>query len=367
MPDAATPSAYEATAAERKAFLGSLAPQVAKSFALPAAPPPPVVKRVHQHHPRKVYSVSWGGDSVHLASTGQDGNVLVTNADTGLLASLPLPVPGKVLQTAISADMRVLAAGSMDNKVRFYERGGQGAPLESRASHAATATHDGYVSSLKFVANGVMMLSGSGDGTAVLWDVARAAAVQTFAGHEADVTGIAVGDGGAGPVFGTSSVDKSVRVWDKREPCAVRVFGAKYSANCCAFLPHGRAIACGCDSASWELFDVGSYNQVARGKVKRGRCEAIAVSSSGRLVYTGWDDNKLVASEAYSPGEMVEVETAHAAGTPYGAHAGSISALELSPDGSALASASFDGTVKVWGPPDVASRAPDEAASRARV
>ena len=42
--------------------------------------------------------------------------------------------------------------------------------------------------------------------------------------------------------------------------------------------------------------------QVARGKVKKGRCESIAVSKSGRVTYTGWDgDTGLIVADTYNP------------------------------------------------------------------
>ena len=42
--------------------------------------------------------------------------------------------------------------------------------------------------------------------------------------------------------------------------------------------------------------------QVARGKVKKGRCESIALSKSGRVTYTGWDgDTGLVVADTYNP------------------------------------------------------------------
>ena len=42
--------------------------------------------------------------------------------------------------------------------------------------------------------------------------------------------------------------------------------------------------------------------QVARGKVKKGRCESIALSDSGRLTFTGWDgDTGLVMADTFDP------------------------------------------------------------------
>ena len=126
-----------------------------------------------------------------------------------------------------------------------------------------------------------------------------------------DVTGITtVAD--APNMVATSSTDRSVRVWDVRAPVAVRKFVAKYSTNCCAFMPEAKGVVAGCDNASWEVFDIGCNQQVGRGKVKKGRCESIALSKSGRVTYMGWDNSDagfMVVADTYSPGTFKKVRS----------------------------------------------------------
>jgi len=127
----------------------------------------------------------------------------------------------------------------------------------------------------------------------------------------------------------------------------VRKWMAKYAANCCAVMPDTRGVLCGCDRASYEMFDVGCNQQVARGKVKSGRCESIAVSASGRVTYTGWDTGILLVADTYVPDNQKELSAAKDAGANL--HTGSVCSLAVAPDGSGLLSGSFDTTAKVWG------------------
>ena len=112
-------------------------------------------------------------------------------------------------------------------------------------------------------------------------------------------------------------------------------------------LPEGKGIAAGCDNASWEVYDVGSNTQCARGKVKSGRCESIAASASGRFLYMGWDSIPLMMADTYTPDVQMKLDKAVPEVGKY-AHTDMVKGLAMSPTGDGLLSASFDGTCKLW-------------------
>ena len=89
------------------------------------------------------------------------------------------------------------------------------------------------------VLNAGKMYTGSGDGTVKLWDVKTGELVSTYRGHEGDVTGVCISSPDSN-IFGTSSTDKTFRIFDRREKVAKRRFKAKYSVNCCAMMPEDR-------------------------------------------------------------------------------------------------------------------------------
>jgi len=300
---------------------------------------PPAVK--------KVYYGAWANDSTHVCLAGQEGNLHIYDAVANKMMRKPIPMAFPMACAIhITKDGKwLVAGGGMDNAVSLYDH----SSISSKASALKTMTcHEGYISTIKFLGDGAKMLTCSGDGYSVLTDLSTGKEVRRFTGHEQDVSGLSMVDP-AENVFGTSSTDKTVRIWDSRQPWAVRKFTAKYAANCVAMLPESRGVVCGCDNASYEFFDVGSNQQVGRGKVKKGRCESIAVSASGRITYTGWDNFMLNVADTYAPGEMKEMTPDNQ--PKNGMHTDAICSMEVAPDGSALMTTSFDKSARIWGAP----------------
>jgi len=306
---------------------------------------------------KKIYCASWAApqdDKAPICVATQQGFVLTLDAKTMQYVKPPAK-EGFVLECAITDDLRYIVTGGMQNAIKVYDTSkvangcttctGQLSDPDPALDFAA---HDGYIAALEFVpkSNGAKLLSASGDGTIKLWDFSEKAWSHTYKGHTADVTGVCTCEDDPN-MFASSSTDKSVRVWDMRCPYAVRKFVAKYSTNCCAFLPQAKGVAAGCDNASWETFDVGCNLQIGRGKVNKGRAESIAVSASGRTTYLGWDNDDagfLLVADTYNPGSMKKIEGKER-------HTDMVKCLALSPDGNGLASCSFDGNMKIWAAP----------------
>jgi len=300
----------------------------------------PVMKRVVKSHAKKVYSARWAEDSLHICTAGQEGNVLVTNASTGVITKLPIKTPF-VMQCAMYKDL--VACGGMKNLIELWSVA-ESKPTKKKDFEG----HEGYISQLHFMDGGTKLLSGSGDGTARLYDCVKMTEISSFWGHEADVSGVCIASSDS-KIFGTSSTDKMVRIWDMRQKYAVRKFTAKYANNCCAMYPESRGIVVGCDNASYEFFSVECNAQIARGKVKKGRCESIALSASGRVTYAGWDNAFMLVADSFTPDNRKEITKE----TSKDMHEQSICSLAVAPDGSALLTGSFDTTAKVWGAEEV--------------
>jgi len=306
------------------------------------------MKRHIKSHAKKVYCAQWAEDSTHIVTAGQDGNVCVTNATKSLITKLPIRSPF-VMQCAYNMQNDIVACGGMNNLVDIHKFDANGRPSLKKSF----VGHEGYISGLIFLDGGGKLLSSSGDGSVILWDLNQMTMISQFWGHEADVSGVCVANdasGEHGSVFGTSSTDKTMRIWDPKQRYAVRKFTAKYGVNCCAMMPSGFGIMGGCDNASYEFWSVAANAQVARGKVKKGRCESIAISASGRVCYTGWDNAFLGVADSYQP----ESQKGLTPENNRDMHKDCICSLATAPDGSALLTSSFDSNIKVWGAQDAA-------------
>lgn len=328
-----------AQAEAMKKFMGKKTHEVSEG--LPKAKTPTCVRTMKGGPDLgKVYAVAWSSDSSVIAACHQAGAVTLKTAANGAHKNLPIIFPSKdekIVPMAcefFSGD-RMLAVGGMDNVVTLFDR-----TQTTCEKKKVLVGHEGYISAIKML--GDKMVTGSGDSTAMIWDVATGACVSTYAFHDGDISGVDT-LGGDPNMFVTSSTDCTCRVFDARQPGATRVFKAKYGVNAIALFPTGTGFVCGCDSASWEVWDIGAYNQIGRGKVKRGRCETIALSSSGAYTIMGWDAPEagfVMMAETFNVDAQVKAEV--------NSHTDLVGSVAVAPDGSAFASGSFDTNVKVW-------------------
>lgn len=144
----------------------------------------PVMKRHIKSHAKKVYCAQWAEDSTHIVTAGQDGNVCVTNATKSLITKLPIRSPF-VMQCAYNMKKDIVACGGMNNLVDIHKFDANGRPSLKKSF----VGHEGYISGLIFLDGGGKLLSSSGDGSVILWDLNQMTMISQFWGHEADVSG----------------------------------------------------------------------------------------------------------------------------------------------------------------------------------
>ena len=72
--------------------------------------------------------------------------------------------------------------------------------------------HSGNVNSVAFSPDGKYALSGSGDDTLKLWDIASGREIRTFKGHSGNVNSVAFSPDGNYALSG--STDQKIKLWD---------------------------------------------------------------------------------------------------------------------------------------------------------
>lgn len=260
--------------------------------------------------------------------------------------------------------------GGMENTIYMYKNKG-GAEDGNCDQVGMLEGHDGYVKCLKFVNEGANMLSTGGDGMIMMWDLKKKQCVHTFYGHEptsqsegtCDIAQISLPKGVKNPNnFCTASLDKTVRVWDIREKKCVISMQGEAKLNTCDYFPDGNFIAAGGDplknkDSMVSLFDVRA-GKICHKYQRNGQIiQGIQFSLSGRSLYVAYEDGSVGIWDSCSSGGNREYAHKHIAHQPAGGQVdvtvSRISGMELNPTGSVLATASFDGSIKVWGPPAV--------------
>jgi WD40 repeat protein/tetratricopeptide (TPR) repeat protein len=352
---------------------------------------------------RSAMSISFTPDGRSLAVgygayAGQDhGYVKIWDvAAARELFRLPGPAGG-VNKLAAHPDGKQLAlAGS--EVVELWD-------LAARAKKATLRGHKRWVFCLAFSPDGKRLATGGWDRAIRLWDPRQGDLERVLYGHEGFVTGLAFSPDGT--TLASTSEDRSVRLWDPQSgQLTASIHGHESFVQTVAFRPDGREFATGGDDGHFKIWDVRTCTPVVF-KGHRAWVESLAVRRDGRRVLseagqfrtpddstrvwdpsTGQDDATLAGADRarigadFLPGVTARNRNlvadspdgrlvAAAAGTgsrgSFGGdsvvvrergtgrirltlvgHSSDIVCLLFSPDGSRLATASDDRTIKLW-------------------
>lgn len=230
---------------------------------------------------------------------------------------------------------RLAASGGLDNMCSIYEIGAERAHVELQG-------HDGYLSCCRFVEPHTI-LTASGDSTCIFWDVNRAEDLQHFTDHAGDVLSVSVHPSNRN-VFVSGSCDTTAKVFDVRARRCVQTFvGHEGDINAIRFMPNGLCFATGSDDGSIKLFDLRSYARVNEMVSESITCGITSVdfSSSGRIVFGGYDDGNAYAWDVLS-------ENPAAPSYALSGHSNRVSCVGVSKDGYAVCTGSWDTMLSIW-------------------
>ncbi|TNE50616.1 MAG: hypothetical protein EP344_17240 [Bacteroidetes bacterium] len=184
---------------------------------------------------------------------------------------------------------RLILTGSGDGTAKLWDRSGK--EIQTFRGHAAA------VLSVAFSPDGNLILTGSADTTARLWDL-EGNQLQVFRGHYLEITSVAFSPDGQYVL--TGSLDGTARLWDisGRE---TRVYKPDFGEiNTVIFAPDGKSIFTG----HWRpekksdfgqepvggqvyCFDLASGKQVWESGLGAS-CTKLAFSSDGKYLLSGW-------------------------------------------------------------------------------
>ncbi|ODV76658.1 guanine nucleotide-binding protein, beta subunit, partial [Suhomyces tanzawaensis NRRL Y-17324] len=314
-------------------------------------------------HHTKVAQVQWSRDSASLLTASQDGNMLLWDAVTGfkrLVIRLNNPW---VLTCAIAPAGHLAASGGLDNACTIY-RVPSHAPYTTTGYETIFKGHTAYVSACEFV-NDVSVLTASGDMSCALWDIHKEAKVRDFHDHLGDV--LSLNYGYESGVFISGASDGMAKVWDPRLKGPTRSFAVSQSdVTSLASFPDGNCFVSGSDDGMVRWFDlrtdcvISSYSMSAHFSDKSPTLQqsdknsvysspshefdnpgiiSLDFSKSGRLLYVCYSDFGCMIWDTLK-NDII--------GTVGNDHMGKINQVNVSPDGIAVATASWDSTIKVW-------------------
>jgi WD40 repeat protein len=284
-------------------------------------------------HGRPVLSGSLSGDGRHLVTVSSDSSRLNLRAR---LFDLPrgrlvheLPAKG-VTTASFNPGGTLLVTGSQDHTAAIWQ-------VHSGVRLHLLADHQGGVTDAVFGPGGRLVVTTSSDGATRVWDVRTGRRLALLLGHANAVNSASFSRDGKFLV--TASSDGTARVWEAAtgRPEAVAVLrGHTDSVAGGAFSPDGRAVATASADGTARIWEPGTAPELHVLAVDSGPVWAASFSHDNRLVLTAGDDG--TARILTAGGRLVHVLR----------HPGPVTSATFSPDGKLALTAGADRTLRVW-------------------
>jgi WD40 repeat protein len=139
-----------------------------------------------------------------------------------------------------------------------------------------------------FSPDNVVLVTGSPDKTARLWDAATGEARHTLSGHTEAVLTVAFSPDGK--LVATGGKDGLVKLWDVKTGKETASLKGHTVVRSLAFAPDGTVLASGGEDETVRLWDVKTGAEQAVLKGHKGTVDTVAFSRDGSLLASGADD-----------------------------------------------------------------------------
>ena len=306
-----------------------------------------------------ITSLSFSPDGTTLASGFSDNTIRLWDVTTGEIIKTLHGHTSVVLSVAFSPDGNLLASGGYEDTVYLWDP-------DTGDNIGHLGGHTDAVTSVTFSPDGTTLASGSADDTVRLWDLATYKNIITLHGHTDGVLSVAFSPDGT--TLASGSYDGTVRLWDVLTGEIINILQENlpsgYSVD---FSPDGSILASGTTVGTIILWDVatGEYiDETSRQYQVLEHVNSVVFSPDGSTLASGGSYDGTVrlwpvlgyygieAIDAYIEAYGYDIDhlfddTGQNTKTLRG-HTDGVTSVAFSPNGTTLASGSWDGTILLW-------------------
>lgn len=284
-------------------------------------------------HDGWIRSLAISSDGLILASGSEDTTVKFWNPITGQLFRTLAAHSGQgqgVFSVAFSPNGQLLASGGADQKAKIWNR--QGALM------LILSGHKGLFADVNAVAiNSSIVATGSNDKSIRLWNSGTGMSLSTLNAHTEIVLSVAFSPDGQ--LLASGSADNTIRLWQIQSQRTLRILGGHADAvRCVVFSPDGQTLVSSSSDQSIKLWDIRTGQLLRTLTGHSGIVCSVAISPDGRTLASGGLDDVI---------KLWDIKTGQLLGTLTG-NSWSIRVVAFSPDGQRLVSGGDDKTIKVW-------------------
>ncbi len=235
-----------------------------------------------------------------------------------------------VNSASYSPEGTMIITGSRDQTAKVWD-------ASTGAEILTLQGHGSFVNSASFSPDGTRLVTASDDKTARVWDAKTGTEILSLNGHSDNVTSASFSPDGSRIV--TSSNDRISKVWDAKTGAEIlSLKGHIYGVNSAAFSPDGSRIVTASYDHTAKVWDARAGAEILSLKGHSACVVAASFSPDGSQVLTASDDWTAKVWDARSGAEILNLK-----GHTYG-----VNSAAFSPDGSLVVTASDDMTAKVW-------------------
>jgi WD40 repeat protein len=282
-------------------------------------------------HRSGVETVEFSPDERSVLTTSRAGKVLISRAEVGFLQAALAGHSATVGSASYSVDGQMILTGSDDGTARLWDTridpAGPGPP----GIPTLVGDHGAAVSSVAFSPDARTVLSAGADGTVRLTRGGRTLTVR----HAGAVNEAHFGDGGRLVISGSD--DGTARVWRTSDGRLIATLPHGAPVESARLSPRGDRAVTGGRDGSAQIWNVRRAVMVKRLEHAK-RVNDVRFSRDGRLIVTASDDNTAAVWRA-SDGVRLRMLTGHT---------GAVVAAGFSTDATRVATASEDATARIW-------------------